>query len=175
MAAEGGVDPDRADFVEFVHARQYALQRFAFLLTSDHHAAEDLVQTALAKTYLSWGKLRDRGAADGYVRRIIVNEHNSLWRRAWKRNERPADRLPEHPAPGGRDLEASDAMWQAIQALPTRQRAAVVLRYYEDLTEAETAQILNCSVGTVKSQTSRGIAALRASLADNPEMLGGGS
>ena len=174
MAAEGEADPDRADFVEFVSARQYALQRFAFLLTSDHHAAEDLVQTALAKTFLTWGKLRDRGAADGYVRRIIVNEHSSLWRRAWKRNERPADQLPEQPA-SGRDIEASDAMWQAIQTLPTRQRAAVVLRYYEDLTEAETAQVLNCSVGTVKSQTSRGIAALRASLADNPELLGGGS
>jgi RNA polymerase sigma-70 factor (sigma-E family) len=167
-------EQDEADFVDFVHARQQALLRFAYLLTGDHHTAEDLVQTALAKTYLSWGKLRDRGALDAYVRRIIVNEHTSLWRRAWKRNERPSDVLPETATPG-RDTSHDDAMWRAVQTLPTRQRAAVVLRYYEDLSEAETARVLNCSIGNVKSQTSRGIAALRAGLASDPDLLGGGS
>src|SRR4051794_1756486 len=80
-------DVAHADFVDYVHARQHALLRFAYLLTADHHMAEDLVQTALAKTYLSWDKLRDRGALDAYVRRIIVNENASLWRRAWRRND----------------------------------------------------------------------------------------
>lgn len=166
---------DQADFVEYVRARQQGLIRFAYLLAGDHHTAEDLVQTALAKTYLSWGRLRDRGAVDAYVRRIIVNENASLWRRAWKRNERPSDELPETVAGSAVDVEQDDAMWRAVQQLPTKQRAAVVLRYYEDLSEADTARILNCSLGNVKSQTSRGIARLRASLAENPDLLGGAS
>jgi RNA polymerase sigma-70 factor (sigma-E family) len=167
-------DQDRADFVEYVHARQQGLLRFAYLLSGDHHTSEDLVQTALAKTYLTWHRLRDRGAVDSYVRRIIVNEHAGLWRRAWKRNERPTGSVPEVAARAA-DAEVDDTMWTAIQNLPKRQRAAVVLRYYEDLSEAETARILNCSIGTVKSQTSRGLAALRTSLASNPDLPGGGS
>jgi RNA polymerase sigma-70 factor (sigma-E family) len=166
-------EQDKADFVAFVHARQQALLRFGYLLSGDHHTAEDLVQTALAKTYLTWGRLRDRGAIDAYVRRIIVNEHTSLWRRAWKRNERPSDVLPEQAAPG--QATRDEAMWRAVQALPARQRAAVVLRYYEDLSEAETARILDCSIGNVKSQTSRGVAALRAGLASDPDLPGGAS
>lgn len=165
---------DQADFVEYVQARQQGLIRFAYLLAGDHHTAEDLVQTALAKTFLTWGRLRDRGAVDAYVRRIIVNENTSLWRRAWRRNERSSENLPETAARGA-DVERDDAMWRAVQSLPTKQRAAVVLRYYEDLSEAETARILNCSLGNVKSQTSRGIAQLRASLAENPDLLGGAS
>lgn len=165
-------DATTSAFVEFVQARQGAFLRFAYLLTSDHHTAEDLVQTALAKTYLSWDKIRDRDAVDAYVRRIIVNEHTSLWRRAWKRNERPTEQLPEHVS-ADHDGGDRDAMWRVVQTLPTRQRAAVVLRYYEDLSEADTAAILGCSVGTVKSQTSRAIASLRTTLADQPGMLGG--
>ncbi len=170
-----GIDQTEADFVEFVEARQHALLRFAYLLTSDHHTAEDLVQTALAKTYLTWDRLRDRGAIDAYVRRIIVNENTSLWRRAWRRNERSAEYLPESAdTPGsGADAETRDAMWQVVQTLPAKQRAAVVLRYYEDLTEADTAAVLGCSIGNVKSQTSRAIAAMRASVLANPELLGG--
>jgi len=167
-----GVEARDADFVEYVEARQQALVRFAYLLTSNHHTAEDLVQTALAKTYLTWDRLRDRGAVDAYVRRIIVNENTSLWRRAWKRNERTTDELPDagvHDA----DLDGRDAMWQVVQTLPTKQRAAVVLRYYEDLSEAETAEVLGCSVGNVKSQTSRAIASMRARLAADPGLLGG--
>ncbi len=172
--ARGG-DQTEADFVEFVQARQHALLRFAYLLTSDHHTAEDLVQTALAKTYLTWDRLRDRGAIDAYVRRIIVNENTSMWRRAWRRNERSAEYLPEQvDAPrAGTDAETRDAMWQVVQTLPAKQRAAVVLRYYEDLTEADTAAVLGCSIGNVKSQTSRAIAAMRASVLANPELLGG--
>ncbi len=171
-----GLDQTEADFVAFVEARQHALLRFAYLLTSDHHTAEDLVQTALAKTYLTWDRLRDRGAIDSYVRRIIINENTSLWRRAWRRNERSAEQLPEPGVgapPPGADAETRDAMWQVVQTLPAKQRAAVELRYYEDLTEADTAAVLGCSIGNVKSQTSRAIAAMRASVLANPELLGG--
>jgi RNA polymerase sigma-70 factor (sigma-E family) len=159
------------DFVEYVEARQQSLIRFAYLLTSDHHTAEDLVQTALAKTYLAWGRMRDRGAVDSYVRRVIVNENTSMWRRAWRRRERVSDILPDR----GRsdpDVDSRDALWQVVQTLPPRQRAAVVLRYYEDLSEADTAAVLGCSVGNVKSQTSRGIAAMRAAIVADPGVLG---
>jgi RNA polymerase sigma-70 factor (sigma-E family) len=162
------------DFVEYVEARQQALVRFAYLLTSDHHTAEDLVQTALAKTFLTWGRLRDRGAVDAYVRRIIVNENASMWRRAWKRRERSAEILPDRGTVDP-DVESRDAMWSVVQSLPPRQRAAVVLRYYEDLSEAETAAVLGCSVGNVKSQTSRGLAAMRAAVTTDPGLLGGRS
>jgi RNA polymerase sigma-70 factor (sigma-E family) len=161
-----------ADFVEYVEARQQALVRFAYLLCSNHHTAEDLVQTALAKTYLTWDRLRDRGAIDAYVRRIIVNENTSMWRRAWKRNERSTDELPD-AGTHDPDAESRDAMWRVVQALPAKQRAAVVLRYYEDLSEADTAQILGCSLGNVKSQTSRAIASMRAAVASDPRLLGG--
>ncbi len=165
-------DSAEAEFVGFVTARQQALLRFAYLLTSDHHTAEDLVQTALAKAYLSWGRLRDRGALDAYVRRIIVNENFNLWRRPWKRNESPSDELPEAGV-SSPETHDGDAMWRIVQTLPTRQRATVVLRYYEEMSEAETAMVLGCSVGTVKSQTSRGIAALRSAFAADPGLLGG--
>ncbi|CAN5160319.1 MAG: SigE family RNA polymerase sigma factor [Nocardioidaceae bacterium] len=152
-----------ARFCEFVAARQHALLRTAYLLTSDHHAAEDLVQTALAKAYLSWHKLREPAAADRYVRRIMVNENTSLWRRAWKRNEHATEHLPERAvaADATHEVDTRDELWALVQTLPPRQRAAVVLRYYEDLSEADTAAALGCSVGNVKSQTSRAIAALR--------------
>lgn len=171
MSLFGGRDAE-ADFAEFVAARQQALLRFAYLLTSDHHAAEDLVQTALAKTYLSWHRLRDRGSLDAYVRRIIVNENASIWRRAWKRRERSTEVLPEMPVDDP-DTDRQDVMWRLVQTLPERQRAAVVLRFYEDLSEAQTAQILGCSVGTVKSQTSRALSRLREHVAADPDFLGG--
>ncbi len=161
----GGVplsrDAERdAEFTAYMTARQPSLLRTAYLLTGDRHTAEDLVQTALAKLYLSWDKVQRRELVDGYVRRILVNEHNSLWRRGWKRRETATDELPEVAAPdepGSRD----DELWRFVQSLPRKQRAAVVLRYYEELSEAETAAVLGVSVGTVKSQTSRALAALR--------------
>jgi RNA polymerase sigma-70 factor (sigma-E family) len=159
------------DFVEYVEARQQSLVRFAYLLTSDHHTAEDLVQTALAKTYLAWGRMRDRGAVDSYVRRVIVNENTSMWRRAWRRRERVSDTLPDRGSVDP-DVDSRAALWQVVQTLPPRQRAAVVLRYFEDLSEADTAAVLGCSVGNVKSQTSRGIAAMRAAILADPGVLG---
>ena len=153
-----------ADFAAYLAARQPSLLRTAYLLTGDRHDAEDLVQTALAKLYLSWDKVQHQGSMDGYVRRILVNEHNSLWRRAWKKREHgrgPDAEVTDH-AVDAHDDGAGAALWDVVQTLPRKARAVVVLRYYEELTEAETADVLGISVGTVKSQTSRALAALRA-------------
>ena len=151
-----------AEFTAYLAARQPALLRTAYLLTGDRHQAEDVLQTALAKLYLSWDKVRDRGAIDGYVRRILVNENNSVWRRGWKRREHATEVLPEGaPHRDVYDEGTGDALWQVVQTLPRKARAVVVLRYYEQLTEAETAEVLGITVGTVKSQTSRALATLR--------------
>ena len=150
------------DFTAYLQARQPSLLRTAYLLTGDRHQAEDLVQNALAKLYLSWDKVRDRGSMDGYVRRIMVNENNSLWRRAWKRREFATDEVPEStPSYDEYDDGRSGELWDLVQTLPRKARAVLVLRYYEELTEAETADLLGISIGTVKSQTSRALATLR--------------
>lgn len=151
-----------ADFADFLAARQPALLRTAYLLTGDRHQAEDLLQTSLAKLYLSWDKVRDRGSVDGYVRRIMVNEQNSLWRRAWKKREFATDEIPESaPHHDAYDDGTHDELWSVVQSLPERARAVVVLRYYEQMTESEVADALGISVGTVKSQCSRAMSALR--------------
>jgi RNA polymerase sigma-70 factor (sigma-E family) len=149
------------EFAEYMHARQASLMRTAYLLTGDRHAAEDLVQTSLAKLYLAWDKVHDRGSMDGYVRRIMVNENNSLWRRPWKKREVAAETMPERPVVDEYDEGMRGALWDLVQTLPRKARAVVVLRYYEELSEAETAEMLGISVGTVKSQTSRALATLR--------------
>jgi RNA polymerase sigma-70 factor (sigma-E family) len=151
-----------ADFAAYLQARQASVLRTAYLLTGDRHTAEDLVQTAFAKLYLSWDRVRDQGSIDGYLRRILVNENNSLWRRGWKRREHATEQLPE-PAPhvDQYDDGRSAALWELVQSLPKKARAVLVLRYYEQLSEAETAEVLGVSVGTVKSQTSRALATLR--------------
>lgn len=150
-----------ADFAAYMQARQASLLRTAYLISGDRHTAEDLTQTAFAKLYLAWDKVRDQGSIDGYVRRIVVNEHNSLWRRAWKRRELSSDQLPEHHHHDEYDGGAGRELWDLVQTLPRKARAVVVLRYYEELSEAETAEVLGISVGTVKSQASRALAALR--------------
>ncbi|MFZ5847356.1 SigE family RNA polymerase sigma factor [Nocardioides pakistanensis] len=158
-----------AEFEQYMAARQPALLRTAYLLTGDQHSAEDLVQTSLAKLYLSWDKVQRRELVDGYVRRIMVNEHNSLWRRAWKRKEFATDTIPDHTGVEDRpDHGERSALWEFVQTLPRKQRAVVVLRYYEDLSEAEVADILGISVGTVKSQSSRALAALRERVHTQP-------
>jgi RNA polymerase sigma-70 factor (sigma-E family) len=157
------------EFEQYVVARSAALLRTAYLLTGNRADAEDLLQTTLAKTYLSWDRIRDRQALDGYVRRAMVNTQTSFWRR--KKPESLYDVPPDRP---GRDALADadlhDALWQALARLGRKQRAILVLRYYEDLSEAETAELLGVSVGTVKSTTSRALAALRKddSLRDDP-------
>ena len=151
-----------AEFTAYLAARQPALLRTAYLLTGDRHQAEDVLQTSLAKLYLAWDRVRDRDSVDAYVRRIMVNENNSLWRRAWKRREQPTDEVPEGtPALDTYNDGGSDALWELVQTLPRRARAVLVLRYYEELSEGETAEVLGISLGTVKSQTSRALAALR--------------
>ena len=158
-------DTRDADFAAYLAARQPSLMRTAYLLTGNRHDAEDLVQTAFAKLYLSWDKVRNHGSIDGYVRRILVNEHNSLWRRAWKKREHAADDSVLHgldkPHHDTYDDGLGDAVWDVVQTLPRKARAVVVLRYYEEMSEAETAAVLGISVGTVKSQTSRALATLR--------------
>ncbi len=151
-----------ADFTAYLEARQPRLLRTAYLLTGDRHQAEDLLQTSLAKLYLAWDRVRERDHVDAYVRRIMVNENNSLWRRPWKRREHATDQVPEGaPVHEVYDEGLGAAVWEVVQTLPRRARAVVVLRYYEQLTEAETAEVLGISVGTVKSQASRALAALR--------------
>ena len=151
------------DFAAYLAARQASLLRTAYLLTGNRHDAEDLTQAAFAKLYLSWDKVRDQGAIDGYVRRILVNENNSLWRRGWKKREYATGDLPDDDhVTDEYDEGQRAAVWDVVQTLPRKARAVVVLRYYEEMSEAETAAVLGISVGTVKSQTSRALAALRA-------------
>jgi RNA polymerase sigma-70 factor (sigma-E family) len=159
---------ERDGFDAFVTARANALLRTAYLLTRDRGLAEDLVQTSLAKAWFAWGRIE--GQPDAYVRRIMVNTYSSWWRRRWNGEEATAD-LPESPTSTGRHdrshgressrVEERTDLWRALGRLPKRQRAVVVLRFYEDLSEAETAEIMQCSVGTVKSQASRALAKLR--------------
>ncbi|GIF99081.1 hypothetical protein Cci01nite_41750 [Catellatospora citrea] len=154
---------DRYDgFEEFVLARGGALSRTAFLLTGDHHTAQDLVQTALAKAAQRWRQIIENGQPEAYVRRIIVNERISWWRR---RPPNPVEWIPDQPGPDEpHQIVERLALGQALATLTPRQRAVLVLRYYEDLSEAETAAAMGCSVGTVKSQTSVALNNLRLAL-----------
>jgi RNA polymerase sigma-70 factor (sigma-E family) len=149
------------EFAAYMQARQASLLRTAYLLTGDRHTAEDLVQTSLAKLYLSWDKVRDRDSVDAYVRRVLVNENNSLWRRGWKKREHTSETVPDHHVSDVYDEGQRGALWELVQTLPKKARAVLVLRFYEELSEAETADLLGISVGTVKSQTSRALATLR--------------
>lgn len=154
-------DAARAAFAEFVHARGTALHRTAYLLTGDWGQAEDLLQTALAKTYLHWSRVRGT-EPEAYVRRVIANTYASWWRRRW-RGELPHDVVPERVAVDRwADVDARAALRDALDRLPRRMRAVVVLRFHEDMTEADVARALGISVGTVKSQTAKALAKLRA-------------
>ena len=165
---ETKVTTQRSDFESWLAAREGALQRLALLLTGDPHQAQDLTQTTLAKLYLAWDRLTDRHQIDAYARRILVNEHRSTWRRDWRRREVSSEHPPEVGVPASNYDDSAAAVWAIVKALPPRQRAVIVLRYYEELTEPETAAILGISVGTVKSQASRAIASLRTALPEDP-------
>ena len=160
--------PDReADFTAYVRARQASFARFAYLLTGDPHSAQDLVQSALAKVYGKWDHISTVDSPDAYVRKVMVNEHTTWWRRQWRHRERTDSDLirvlePAATAPATHD----DDLWSHVQSLAPQQRAAVVLRFYEDLSVAQTAEILGCTVGTVKSHTSRAITSLRATMTE---------
>ncbi|HEY7043824.1 MAG TPA: SigE family RNA polymerase sigma factor [Nocardioidaceae bacterium] len=152
-------DVTRTSFEQFVAARSGTMLKTAYLLTQDNHLAEDLLQTALAKAWRSWRRVET--SPDAYVRKILVNTYASWWRRKWN-GEAPSDLLPEpSDHPDQPDIGAVHDLRNALARLPRRQRAVVVLRFFEDLTEAETARLLECSVGTVKSQTSKALAKLR--------------
>lgn len=155
-------------FTAYVAVSSSSLQRFAFLLTGDPVSAQDLVQAALMQLLAHWSDVRDRASLDAYVPKIMINHHRAWWRRR-SSSELITDRpvMPSVP----------DATWQVdarqdllthLRKLPARQRAAVVLRYYEDMPEAEVAAILGCSIGTVKSQTSRALSHLRTHLGQGP-------
>ena len=147
-------------FEEFVAARGSRLFGTAVLLTQDRGLAEDLVQTSLLKAWGHWSRIE--GPPEAYLRTTMVNTYVNWWRRKW-RGELPTDDLPEPPAssPAG-DVEARADLRTALARLPRRQRAVVVLRFYEDLPVSDVARLLGCTEGTVKSQTSKALAKLGA-------------
>jgi RNA polymerase sigma-70 factor (sigma-E family) len=159
------VDSESDGFEAFVHARTPALLRSAYLLTGDQHLAEDLVQSALVRTHRAWPRVSALGNAEAYTRKAMYHLQVSWWRR-----RRPAESVsagpsqrgtpaqPDHAESAALRLSVRTALWQ----LPPRQRAVVVLRFFDDLTEAQTAEMLGVTVGTVKSQTVRALARLRA-------------
>jgi len=147
-------------FREFVLARGPALSRTALLLTGSHHAAEELVQEALVKAAARWPKLTAEGDPEAYLRRIMVNDRISWWRR--RRRESVVPTVPEWAsAEGSETVDGRLDLAAALATLPARQRAVVVLRFYEDLSVEATAALLRCAPGTVKSQTSDALARLR--------------
>ena len=157
------------DFASYVAARRPALLRWARVVAGDPHSAEDLLQDSLVRVLPRWEGLREGAAADAYVRRTITRQYVSWQRQPWRRDEVASATVPETaPATGpGATVEAG-RLWDLVLTLPPQQRAAVALRYYEQLSVAETAAVLGCSTGTVKSNTSRGLAALRRLAAAHP-------
>lgn len=150
------------DFDTYVEARWTRLVRTAVLLGADVHEAEDLVQTALVRCLVRWRRVQRADDVDAYVHRVLVTTFLSARSRRWT-GERPTEHLPEHPTEGAAvppDLDDRDAVRRALAALPTDQRAVVVLRHHLDLSERQTADLLGIAPGTVKSRLSRGLRAL---------------
>jgi RNA polymerase sigma-70 factor (sigma-E family) len=162
---------DESDFTAFVTARYSALVRTAYLLVGDRGRAEDLVQSALYRCYRRWEQVRAPEAAEAYVRTAMVRLAGRWSRRRW-RGEQPSDlSTRDEPARTGPDPDTAIDTARALATLTPAQRAVLVLRYFDDLTEARTAELLGCSIGTVKSRANRGLAALRAAgvLGPQPE------
>jgi RNA polymerase sigma-70 factor (sigma-E family) len=162
------VDAGAEEFASFVMAREGALQRTAWLLTGDWALAQDLVQTALAKSWPRWDRITRRDDPEIYVRRVMLNTWMTWLRRSW-RGERASVQVPETPAPGdlAADVAARLAARQLLAVLTDRQRTVLVLRIFDDLSEAQVAQVLDCAVGTVKSTMSQALAKLR----DQPHLV----
>ena len=158
---------DDDGFRAFAHSRLAYLSRVAYLLTGDHHAAEDLLQNALVRLATAWPRVAAAGDPVAYARRVLYNEHVSTWRRG--RHLRAERTTAELPDVGGRHDEADDAVRRmmlehALRRLTHKQRAVIVLRFFEDLTPEDAAEVLGCSPGTVKSQTARALDSLRSRL-----------
>lgn len=158
---------DEAGFNEFVATRGPALQRAAFLLTGDHHTAQDLVQQALMEAARRWEKIHT--SPEAYVRRSVYTANVSRWRRQkYAEHELTGDRV----APATHDVDARVSLTSALERLTAKQRAVLVLRYYEDLTEVQTAETLGVSVGTVKSTHSQALRRLREHAPHLAELIG---
>ncbi|GIJ47988.1 DNA-directed RNA polymerase sigma-70 factor [Virgisporangium aliadipatigenens] len=156
----------QVSFEAYVHARNAALSRIAYLLTGDHHLAEDLVQQTLMRVVGRWKRVAAAGDPDAYVRRVLYHQHIDWWKRRRGTVEVPQDgEATSAPDPSDAVVHTV-AVRRALARLAPRQRAVLVLRYFEDLTEAQTAEILGISVGTVKSQARDGLARLRTFTGD---------
>jgi RNA polymerase sigma-70 factor (sigma-E family) len=155
-------------FDDFVVNRGPALLRFAYLLTGDLHRAEDLVQEVLARVHQRWSRIERAEGAEFYVRTALVRQNISWWRRRSSRSEQPVAVVPDTGAAGDgeQELAARDEMWGLLATLPRKQRAVLVLRFYEDLPDDRIAALLGCSPVSVRVQASRALARLRATLAD---------
>ncbi|GAA4089972.1 SigE family RNA polymerase sigma factor [Nocardioides kongjuensis] len=160
------------EFAAYVEQRRPQLFRAAWLLCGDPHRAEDVVQAALTRLYVAWPRVRRADSVDAYVRRAVVNAHLDEGRRPWRRETSAGERLPDVPVPAAAPaLEDRDALWSALRALPPGQRRVVVLRHWWGLSVEESAADLGISAGTVKSQTSAALAALRTALSDRSDEL----
>jgi RNA polymerase sigma-70 factor (sigma-E family) len=164
----GGAHPagDDDGFAAFVAGRSQALLSTAYLLTRDWGRAEDIVQQALARSWVAWRSIK--GPPEPYVRKVLLNEYLGWRRRRW-RHELPSEDVPDPPgAPDpASGIDARDAVWRLLGRLTAQQRAVIVLRYYEDLSEREIADVLGCSPGAVKSHAARAMATLRATLIES--------
>ena len=157
-----------AEFTDYVSTRLPSLRRLAFMLCQDWHAADDLVQAALTKTYLHWPRAAGAENTDAYVHATLVREFIRERRTAWARRVSPTDPLPEahFPLP---DRDGFLDLQDAVTGLPPRQRAVLVLRFYCDMTVEQSAELLGCTPGTIKSQTSKALASLRRALGGHPD------
>jgi RNA polymerase sigma-70 factor (sigma-E family) len=156
---------DEHDYRVFVASRGDPLRRLGYLICGDWHLAEDATQTTLAKLYTAWPRLHRSGGVDAYARRILVRAVVDERRRAWFRRERVSDVVPERSRPDDNEATADRLLVRdALASMPARQRAAIVLRYWEDLSVEATAGLLDCPTGTVKSLTARGLQTLRGLL-----------
>lgn len=158
---------DEESYTEYVTARLPALRRIAYLLCGDSHRADDIVQNAITRLYVHWRKARAADNLDAYVRTIVVRTFLNEQRTGWFSRTRVVDAPPEEAAPPGPDVETSQVLHAALGRVPPKQRAVLVLRFLLDQPVTVVADMLGCSIGTVKSQTSHGLAALRKHL-DNP-------
>ncbi|GIG63563.1 DNA-directed RNA polymerase sigma-70 factor [Longispora fulva] len=162
---------EEAEFRAFVAGRSLALWRQAYVMCGDRHLAEDLVQMTLAKVYSRWRRIRQRGAVEAYTRKVLTRMCLGQLRSRGRRREDVSADPPDRGAAGGPQVEERMVLMDALRALAPRQRAVLVLRFWEDLSVEETAAVMGCAAGTVKSQSARGLVRLREVLGATEELL----